>query len=426
MKNYIVCFIAFLTTVSTVLANGGPFETSPVFGTGDGAPVQFVKRDVELVSEELVFTPRINFVEVDVTYVLYNYGEDLQTGYCFPVTAMIIPEEERYSALFNPESDVQNFRILQDGIELPVEFMLTEESDTTVTDYDYETPVGTHLFTTQLAIAARDTTEIEVTYLVRATYEDFDNVKHFLLNYQDRSFRYDLKPAAFWGDGTAGAFTMTVNAEQLHRMYGSMQILPEGGEWLDDDHYTISEQNLNLESLSELFFSFESRIAASTEFIEQHRISPENYTITVSSELGASYGASNLSDNDFSTAWAEGEEGTTGSWILIEPDPGIEISWVGLVTGYAKSEYTYTANARPIEAVVGVNTFYPENVTIHAIDWEIIERGFNRDVFWEAFSQGSIYDITSIKITFTDVIPGTEFEDLCISELVVADWLPTE
>lgn len=424
MKNYIVFVILSFTTVSTVLANGGPFETSPVFGAGDWAPVEFVQRDVELVSEELVFTPKINFVEVDVTYILYNYGEDLETGFCFPVTAMIIPEEDRYTRAFELEHDVQGFCISQDGRDLPVEFLLAEESNSTVMDYGHGTPVGTHLFTTQLAIAAGDTTEITVNYLLRATYEDFEVTKHFLLTYQDRRFRYDLRPAAWWGDGTAGTFTMTVNAEELHSMDGSMQILPEGGEWLDDNHYIISEENLNLESLSELSFSFESRTAASSVFLEEHRISPDNYTITVSSELGADYGSDNLSDNDFSTAWAEGEEGTTGSWILVEFDPGTYISWVGLVPGYAKSEYTYTANARPIRAMVAVEiqgtTPFPYTFRIHEIDWEIIEKGFSSKAFWQAYNRGESFDVRSIKITFTETTPGNEFADLCISELVVA------
>ncbi len=431
MKNYIVVIIISFIATSTVLANGGPSETSPVFGAGEGIPLEFVHRDVEIVSEDLVFTPKINFVEVDVTYILYNYGEDLETGYCFPVTAMVISEEERYTRAFEQEQDVQGFRIYQDGTELPTEFILTEESNSTVMDYGYETPVGTHLFTTQLAIAAGDTTEITVTYLLRATYEDFLATKHFLPSYQDRSFRYDLKPAAFWGNGTVGTFTMAVNAEELHSVDGSMQILPEGGEWLDDDHYIISEENLNLESVSELSFSFESRTATSSIFLEERRISPENYTITVSSELGASYGSSNLSDNDFSTAWAEGEEGTTGSWILIEFEPGTNISWVGLVPGYAKSEYTYTANARPIKATVaieyqgGSSNPSPDSFTVPVIGWEVIERGFYSDMFWEAFSLGERYQVRSMKITFTDVIPGSEYEDLCISELVVAGWPST-
>lgn len=426
MKHYIVCFILFLITVPTVHANGGPFETSPVFGSGEGAPLEFVPRDVEIVSEHLVFTPNMNFVAVDVTYTLYNYGDDLQTGYCFPVTAMIIPEEDRYSELFNPEYDVQDFRIIQDGIELPVELILTEESDTTVTDYDYETPVGTHLFTTQLAIAAGDTTEIEVTYLLRTTYEDYDDNKDFIPSYTDRSFRYDLRPAAWWGDGTAGIFTMTLDAEELHRVYGSMQILPDGGQWLDDDHYTIREESLNLGSLSELFFSFESRTAAATDFLEEHRVSPDSYTVTVSSELGANYGSFNLSDNDLSTAWAEGAEGTTGGWILIEFDPETRIAWVGLVPGYAKSEYTYTANARPLEArveiVYNLHSSDSYNSEIPVLTWETIDRGFSTRMFWEVYNRGESYEVRSIKITFTDTVPGTEFEDLCISELIVADF----
>ncbi|MCK5133968.1 MAG: hypothetical protein KAR40_17695, partial [Candidatus Sabulitectum sp.] len=262
-------------------------------------------------------------------------------------------------------------------------------------------------------------------YLLRATYEDFEVTKHFLPTYANRSFVYDLRPAAWWGDGTVGIFTMTVNAEELHAMNGSIQILPEGGQWLDDNHYTVSEQHLNFRSNPEISFSFESRIAASTDFLEEHRMSPDNYTVTVSSELGANYGSSNLSDNDPSTTWAEGAEGTTGGWILIQFEPGTYVSWAGLLPGYAKSEYTYTANARPLEATVEVDiqsnsSSHPYTYSIPAIDWEIIERGFNCDMFWAAFNRGESYQVRSIKITFTDVIPGTEFEDLCISELIIA------
>ncbi|MCK5134120.1 MAG: hypothetical protein KAR40_18480 [Candidatus Sabulitectum sp.] len=68
MKNCILVIITSLLAVSAALGNGGPFETSPVFGAGEAGPMEFVQRDVEIVSEDLKFTPGISFVKVEVTF----------------------------------------------------------------------------------------------------------------------------------------------------------------------------------------------------------------------------------------------------------------------------------------------------------------------------------------------------------------------
>ncbi len=75
--------------VSYVHANGGPIETSQVHSAGEPGP-EFVHRDVELVSEELVFSPGMNFMEVTAIYTLYNPGERLETSYAFPCTQWCI------------------------------------------------------------------------------------------------------------------------------------------------------------------------------------------------------------------------------------------------------------------------------------------------------------------------------------------------
>lgn len=433
MKSCLTVTLVSVFTVSTVLANGGPSETSPVFGSGEAGPanfVHFVHRDVEIVSEDLEFTPRINYVEVDVFYTLYNYGEDLLTGYCFPVTSMIIPEEDRYYEGFDPEHDIQNFRILRDGVELPVEFILAEQSNSTVNEYGDEILLGSHMYTTELEIPAGDTTEVEVSYSLRATYEDFITSKGFFPSYEDRRFRYDMRPAAFWGNGTVGTFTMTINAAELHALNGSMQILPEGGVWLDADHYSITEDNLNLKSFSQLFFSFETRSAAAAEFLERHRMSPDSYTVTVSSRLKGDYGPGNLSDCDLSTTWAEGVEGTTGEWILLDFHKDAHVAWVGLVPGYVKSEHTYTANARPREVMVEVSINGSSTSCYHyeipEVPWETIQRGSIFEMLWEVFNRGESYPLRSIRITIEETCPGSEYEDLCISELVVAGFLVPE
>ncbi len=430
MMSLFLFSLVFVLSASTLLANGGPWQTSPVFGSGEAGPANFIQRDVEIVSEFLEFTPLINFVEVNAIYTLYNYGEDLLTGYCFPVTSVILPEENWYSGEFDPNHDIQNFRIFHDGIELPITFLEAVQSTSTVNEYGYTVQAGNHMYTTELEIPAGDTTEVEVSYFLRATYEDFETTKDFFPSYEDRRFRYDMRPAAFWGNGTIGKFSMIINSAELHASNGSMQTLPEGGVWLDADHYSITEEYLNLNSFPQINFAFESRSALSAQFLERNRVSPDCYTVTASSELQGDYGPGNLSDSNLSTTWAEGVEGTTGEWILLNFEADTHVAWVGLVPGYAKSEYTYTANARPLEALVEVSIegthVSSYKIEIPEVPLETILEGSIYEVLREVYNRGESFPLSSIRITFEGTAPGSEYDDLCISELVVASFLLTE
>ena len=426
MKKAVFIF-TLMVPVQLAFGNGGPIETSPVFGAGEGGPDLYVHRDVVLVSEELVFTPGISFVEVDVSYVLYNSGENLETGYCFPVTALNTPDENSYTENFNPEYDVQNFTITLNGVELPVELFLSGERESVAIPYGYSAEVSTHLYTTDLEIASGDTAVVQVSYSLRATYEDFQTTKNFFPSYEDRMFTYDLAPASWWGDGAAGSFFMVIDAGPLHTVGGTMLEVPDGGEWVQDDIYEIRAGSYQLESASPMYFSYESRLASAGDYLEEYTISPENYTVTTSSSLGSEYSTANLTDGDLSTAWSEGADGTGDQWILIEFDRSVSISWVGIAPGYMKSEYTYYANARPqgidVEITYQERT-YPEtwDSDVAEISWETIQEGFTVDIYREVFNRGEWYPVKSLKIIFRENIPGEEFEDLCVSEIIVAGW----
>lgn len=422
-----IFIITLLISAQAVLANGGPIETSPVLGGGEGGPDDFIRRDVEIVSEDLTFTPKVKFVDVDVRYVLFNYGEDLETGYCFPVTAINVSGEDTYNQNINPEFDVQDFIITMNGNELPVEFFLSEERDTVRNPYGYETQVSTHLYTTHLSIASGDTAVVDVSYSIRATYEDFQTTKNFFPSYQDRIFTYDLTPASWWGRGTAGTFTMTLNTEELHAAGGSMMDIPGEGEWIAENRFVFSQENFRLNSISPLYFAYESRLASDEEYIEQYIISPENYTVTVSSSLSGNYGAENLSDGDLTTTWSEGAEGTTGEWILLEFNEGVNVAWVGIAPGYMKGKDVFRANAKPATLAVECTMRDGDysDIEIHNyVDtgWMTIEKGFTREIFQEVFNRGESYPIESLLITVEEAIPGEKFEDLCISEIIVAGW----
>jgi len=424
LKKTIIIAASVMAAASMSYANGGPVATSQVHSTGDSGPV-FQHTDVELVSEELLFSPGMDFINVTAVYTIYNSGDHLETSYAFPVYAMVYPEEDWYMNDFVPEDNIEGFSILQDGTELQSEYSVYSNDQSAVREYGMTLSLLECSYVTELSFQAGDTSVVEVNYSVRAAYEDWESSKEFFPGYEDRRFTYDLSPAAYWGNGRAGTFTFTLDCRELFAMGGTAVETPEGGRWITEKLYRMEAESFPMDSLPTLFVSWETRMAAKTAYLESHRISPENYTITVSSTLGEGYGDENLSDGSFETAWCEGEDGITGSWILIEFDPGVNVSWVGIVPGYAKSEHIYYANARPSAADVvvsrdGRGSEWEEE--LREIHWENIQRGPLMASYARVFNRGESYFYDWIKITFAEAIPGTEYEDLCVSELVVAGW----
>lgn len=427
-KGFSLSFSLILFLVSVCMANGGPVATSQVHSAGGAGPV-YQQTDVELVSEELTFSPGMNFMEVSAIYTLYNAGEDLETAYSFPVHAMVYPEEEWYMGEFVPEDNIREFSIKQNGTELQSECSIHGDVQSAVREYGMMLSLDTCSYETELFFQAGDTSVVEVSYSVRATYEDWESTKDFFPGYENRRFTYDLSPAAFWGNGRAGNFTFTLDCRELFAMGGTVVETPGGGRWITEKLFLMDAPDFPMDSLPPLLIAWESREAAMGSYLQSHIISPERYTVTVSSSLGEGYGGENLIDGDLQTAWSEGAAGTTGEWILIEFEPGVSVGWVGIIPGYARSEHIYTANARPREAKVvsslGNNrSTYDQEIGERS--WEELAWGTPFSGYAEVFNRGESFPFEWIRITFTESIPGTEYQDLCVSELVVAGWNEAE
>ncbi|HPF31584.1 MAG TPA: hypothetical protein PK907_01080, partial [Candidatus Sabulitectum sp.] len=123
-----------ISAASVAFSNGGPVATSQVHSAGDGDPT-FQQTDVELVSEELTFSPGMDFIDVTAVYTLYNAGEPLQTGYAFPVYAMVYPEEEWNMGEFVPEENILDFSMRQNGTDLPSDFVIYGDNQSAVREY---------------------------------------------------------------------------------------------------------------------------------------------------------------------------------------------------------------------------------------------------------------------------------------------------
>ena len=229
LKKTIIIAASVMAAASMSYANGGPVATSQVHSTGDSGPV-FQHTDVELVSEELLFSPGMDFINVTAVYTIYNSGDHLETSYAFPVYAMVYPEEDWYMNDFVPEDNIEGFSIMQDGTELQSEYSVYSNDQSAVREYGMTLSLLECSYVTELSFQAGDTSVVEVNYSVRAAYEDWESSKEFFPGYEDRRFTYDLSPAAYWGNGRAGTFTFTLDCRELFAMGGTVVETSEGGK----------------------------------------------------------------------------------------------------------------------------------------------------------------------------------------------------
>lgn len=148
------------------------------------------------------------------------------------------------------------------------------------------------------------------------------------------------------------------------------------------------------------------------------RVSPERYTVTASSTLGAE-SVLHLSDGKPDTAWCEGAEGFgVGSELRIDFKEPTPVTAIGLLPGFVSADYLYEANAVPTSAALR-----PDDR-----DW--LHDGWSGTLLASAdlYKEGHHVEVKalqtpkrvkSLTLRFAGVRPGKFTGDMCVSELLV-------
>ncbi|WP_105615336.1 S-layer homology domain-containing protein [Vallitalea okinawensis] len=114
----------------------------------------------------------------------------------------------------------------------------------------------------------------------------------------------------------------------------------------------------------------------------------------------------NISDNNVNTAWVEGGSGNgEGEWVYINSNSSFDLASLQIINGYAKSESLYYKNNRALRIRVEASNGQVREVNLMdgIMDFQNIELGFE--------------NIKGVRLYFTEVINGTMYNDLCISEI---------
>lgn len=123
-------------------------------------------------------------------------------------------------------------------------------------------------------------------------------------------------------------------------------------------------------------------------------------------DADGSYEAFKVGDGIADTMWCEGTSGDgAGQWLEVRLPSAAEVSSIKLINGIGGAKPpTWKKGNRATKATLRFSDGATEQVTI-------------KDFFMPQTVKFTPHTTTSLKITFDGIVKGTEYNDLCISEL---------
>lgn len=428
---------AALVIVSVVSANGGPIGASRIVGTGD---IRFEETEgVELRSEDLAFVVDGDYVDVDVEYVLENTGPARRIEFAFPVD--YVSDNPDIEGFFDSEEafpgELERFSIFLGDEELMPGVFTTDTSEVFLDEYAFER--STCWFTTPVDLVEGSNT-LRVSYRYQPYFVDAAYSKSWLPYWSSRTVAYRLDPAGYWGDGIVERFDWSLDISSVLTA-GDTFSVPDGGRMIEPGIYAWSGSGVDLRSAEPLEFEYDVHNRMASAYTLEHRIGPDDIeeirtSSVLASQGGIDYGPENLLDLDFSTAWCPGgSSGGEGSWIEIELEPCL-VGQIWLLNGYTKSEVNLAANSRirslrltvecdednPL-ATYGYGGSESEVVELEDPGWiGVTAENFTAPAVC-IFSETDMgFPANRIRIEVLDTYPGDEYQDLCVSEIVIAGY----
>ncbi|QJE96306.1 NADase-type glycan-binding domain-containing protein [Luteolibacter luteus] len=242
-------------------------------------------------------------------------------------------------------------------------------------------------------------------------------------------FKYRLSSAACWA-GTIGTGKIVVRpagaaADEIKVLKPVNRFKKEGSSWVWDfeNLEPTMADDLEIEAVPETrgygagvpvdSGSWAHYANRGGKWTMQHA----NYQVSASSTLPPEgehrYDASLLKDTYQKGAWSEGAEGPgIGEWLELKPAVAKPVVAIGITPGFATSDELFKANNRPRRILVNLNGEHEFTADIPD------SRDYCR-VPVNAYSK----PVKSIRITFKDVWKGEQFDDLCVTQILLESKL---
>lgn len=498
-----------LASAMIVWANGDPVAVNSAI-TLSPTPVAVHVPEVQLVDEVVYFTPRGRHMDVTVRYLLHNRSsrsfDSLPYGFPIDYWGQGKAHWEDIDEIFESQMEkgwrdsyIRNvsftlgdrqlkWQCSKDTVILPPQPYLFEEFDTTSEEgrrefdslyaiygdslYSYTHEISRRWFYTYLDIPANSFVTLEVRYEVECNLtQGLYSLRDYLTeDVWHQRFQYDFTPASYWGDGHADRFNVQLDISEITPIEGDFWLKDIGKRCdslinlpmqRDDDRWTYRATRFDLAAAKPfvLVYNLKGPMPQPVDKLLSHRLSPDQYTITVSG-ADKRYPVANLSDLDLSTATVLRPDKEDSLYITIRFTKPTRVDVLLLVNGYTKNADTWRNNARIDSLMVHDSVPYAlyRDYDTEKIDTVRNREGWNQRMLfgkadwivkWTDFrplpakyphGEPATYDfqsiidnalllttndrysynlVTEIKIRVTAVAKGLKYNDLCISEIIL-------
>jgi hypothetical protein len=429
MKRLSLGIASLVVGISTILANGGAWQTG-VPGTGSAsASNQNRKTEVTIEDEKLKIDLHPEYASVEVNYRMHNTGPKVEQEFFFPV--------ERWGK--NPDADtdpknadVDQFQITVDGKKLASTNVSgpKEEARETTSGQFYQENVSTIKSWKKSVIPfdRNQTREVAVRY--RSNYAENDESVSDDLHISDATFAYSLSPAATW-KGPIGKGKIEINILHPEPEDVSIEKPKERFQKINDTHYEWTFENLKPSLADDIRivahskydkyptgYSEEDFQNRASYVLREHQyfLDHTDYDATASSTLAAqgkhNYDVVNIKGDptrEIQSPWAEGVEGDgIGESITLNVKRPLPLYAILIQPGYYDydNKDTWLKNNRVAALEITLND---EHTFTENIPDELFERPYLIRV------RDYAKPVNKIKLVIKGVHRGTQFRDTCIS-----------
>ena len=415
--------------ISTLLANGGAWQTG-VPGTGSASATnQNRKTDVTIEDETLKIDLHPDYAAVEVRYRMHNTGPKVQQDFFFPL--------ERWGK--NPDADtdtksadIRQYEITVDGKKLPSTNVSgpKEEAKETTPGQFWEQNVSTIKSWKKSAIPFERNQTREITIHYNAQYAENDESVSDDAHISDATFAYSLSPAATW-KGPIGKGKIEINIVHPEPEDVSIEKPKERFRKINDTHYEWTFENLKPTLADDIRviahskydkyptgYSEEdfSRRASYVLRDHQYFLDHTDYDATASSTLAAqgkhNYDVVNIKGDptrEVQSPWADGVEGDgIGESITLNVKRPLPLYGILIQPGY----YDYDDK----EPWLKNNRVAALEITLndqHTFTESIPDEHFERPYLIRV--RDYTKPVNKIKLVIKSVYRGTQFRDTCIS-----------
>lgn len=480
MKRIVLSLLALAASV-VALANGDPVISYSAFIRSSN-PVPLKVSEVQVVREDLSIKLGLPYTEVSVVYQLRNSSlKPIHVDYGFPIDfSGAFGQKEGFDGDEYGESlyevgiekrAVRDIHFRLDGRELS-----WERADEVVTDEGYlDEESGMMVYTnscrlwtyTVLDIAPGRTVTLEVSYAVLSNWSTgLGTLRGSPLSRYfptDGDITYDFTPAQHWGNGKAGEISVKVDCSALPEQFFGEDSPSVGYGVRSGKVWTFSQQNFDFAEagpLSAYFFrDYENPDRDYPSWGDPLRdcaVPTSDYAIEVSGEQ-AKYPAHNMADGLLATAWVAPGDGVGATIEFYFHEPS-RVSDIVLYNGYNKTDALWKANSRikrmrvDVLRADGFVDSFETNLTDEKDWWQehsyalyasekpffgkpvLIsitniprmedgrEIGVDPDgmIVFDRVPEDSEM-VSRICLTILETVPGTQYKDLCVSEISVLD-----